>query len=106
MRATKPLIYAGITVFGLGVVSDIAANAGLLKGDGHDHTVPRVPASVAAVSGAPVATTTNSTDTAVYISNNTTGDEYRLPPRDYREHAAYRWPPAANFIYINGKTRG
>ncbi len=99
MRATKPLIFASVTVFGLGVGYDIAANAGLIKGDGHDHTVPRVPASVSI--GAPLAATTTVIHAAAYVANMTTGDEYRVPPRDHREYASYA-TPAARYIYIIG----
>ena len=97
MRASKPLISLGLGVFAFGVGYDIVH---------HDdaHTVPRVPMSVAA-SGAPATTTTSITAT-VYIANMLTGDEYRVPPRDHRDYVGYFAPPAGNYVYLVGKTRG
>jgi hypothetical protein len=104
MRASKPLIGLALGAFTIGVGYDVAATAGWTKGDGHDHTPSRVPVSVALVN-AP-ATTTTVTVAATYIANLTTGDEYRVPPRDHREYVAYLAPPAEKYVYIVGKARG
>ena len=81
MRASKPLISLGLGVFAFGVVYDVAANAGRIKGDGHDHTVSRVPVAVS--------TATDASMTAVFYSNYTTGEEFRVPPRDARAKSVH-----------------
>jgi hypothetical protein len=76
MRASKPMISLGLGVFAIGMIYDAAANAGAIKGDGHDHTASRVPVAVA--------TATDATDTIIRYVNYTTGEEISVPPRERR----------------------
>jgi len=80
MRASKPLIYTGVTLIVGGAVYDAAAAGGWIQGDGQDHTVSRV--SVA------VATAADASDTIFAYVNCTTGEEVRVPPRDHRQRSA------------------
>jgi hypothetical protein len=90
MRANNLLICGVTAVFTYGVIYDVLADGNWIKGDGHDHTTPRVPAGLA-VAGSGVATTTQTTHamaTAFYVPNNVTGEDCRVPPLDHREYAA------------------
>ncbi len=98
MRPSKQLIFGTIGLVAAGAIRDIVNVE-------DEHTVPRVPLSVSA-SGALAATTTSYTAAAIYVSNMTTGDEYRVPPRDHREYVGYFAAPADKYIYVVGKTRG
>jgi hypothetical protein len=103
MRVSKPLILGALGAFTVGVAYDIASNSRIIEGDGHDHTPPRVPFSVALGTAAP-ATTTTVTVAATYYANMTTGEEYRMPPRDHHEYVGYFTPPADKYIYLVGMT--
>jgi hypothetical protein len=81
MRPPKWLISGVLSIFGFGILHDAAAGAGFIKGDGQDHTAPRVPVSLA-TAGSDIATSTSTIIATVHVGNTVTGTEYWIPPRD------------------------
>ena len=108
MRLSKWLVSGVLGVFTFGAINDAAAEGGFIKGDGHNHTTPRVPVSMAALASGGTTTTISTIVSANFtiVGNNTTGDEYRIPPRDHREYVGYFVPPADKYIYIVGLIPG
>jgi hypothetical protein len=73
-QSMSPVVPIGATLglVLLGVVQDAKAHT-------DDHTVPRVPVTMA---GSMATTTVTISSGMVYVSNYLNGDEYRLPPTD------------------------